>query len=255
MPILIDHLSRVLIHGTEGNVTNFAHQLLSYGTDIVAYIQAGRGGDSILDLPVCDSVKQVKKQTVVNVSLIFSPPHEAANAILEAEESEIPLIICCTSGIPLLDMVEVLRIVERNGKSLLVGPGSYGMISPGQTKIGCMPGYMYSPGNIGIISRYGTLMDEVAWGLTMRHKGQSTCVGVGEYPFLGTPVERFVSLFEKDEQTKSIVILGKQEDLTSVQKGKKPIFGLAVDAARTQEDLFPIYEDVASLLAAIEEVH
>jgi succinyl-CoA synthetase alpha subunit len=248
MPILIDHTSRVLIHGVEGTL-GFVHQLMSYGTDVVAYVQAGRGGETILNLPVYDCVSMGKKQSGATVSLVFSPPLEAADAILEAENAGISLIVCHTTNIPQQDMVEVQRIVLRNGRSRLIGPGSYGVITPGQSKVGCMPGYNYMPGNIGIVSRFGTLMDEVAGSLTSHMKGQSTCVSIGEYPFVGTTINDVISLFEKDERTETIIVIGRQEDCAAVKKGKKRVAGLAVDMTQPAKSGFPVYDSVSALIS------
>lgn len=247
MPILVDRKSHVLVHGVEGDVVSVVHQLLAYGTKVVAYIDAGKGGTSLLDLPYFDTVERAKKQSGANVSLIFTRPEMAADAILEAEEASIPLIICATPSLPLHDMAEVQRILRRNKRSRLIGPGSYGLITPGQSKIGSMPGYVYAPGEVGIVSRFGTLMDEVAWHLTSANIGQSTCVHLGEFPLLGTSMEEIIALFEKDERTETIIAIGEPADFRSLPSSKKKIVGLVI-GGKPLKGKIPLYDDIQALV-------
>jgi succinyl-CoA synthetase alpha subunit len=244
MPILIDRKTHIVIHGVEGEAVSLVQQLLAYGTNVAAFVEAGKGGSSLLDLPFFDTVARAKKQSDANVSLIFSSKDKAADAILEAEDAAIPLIICNASSIPLQDMAEVQRIIRRNKKSQLIGPGSYGIITPGQSKVGCMPGYMYTPGTVGIVSRFGTLMDEVAWGLTSSGIGQSTCIHVGDYPFLGASINDLVSLLEHDDCTDAIIVIGERKDFTSLQNVRKEIVGISVDGTEIEGLKIPIYDNI-----------
>lgn len=224
MPILVDRKSRVLIHGAEKDIETLMHQLRAYGTNVVACVDSK--GKPLLNLPCFESAEKAKRHSSANVSFIFSSPEKAADAILEAEDAGIPLIICYTAALPMQDMVEVQRTIRKNKRSVLIGPGSYGVITPGQSKVGYMPGYMYTAGTVGIVSRFGSLMDEVAASLSS--VGQSTCVHVGEYPFLCSSIEDIVALFEKDEQTDSILVIGEKKDFLPLKKGKKKIVGLSV---------------------------
>jgi succinyl-CoA synthetase alpha subunit len=254
MPILVDRKSRVLIQGAEKDIVSLMHQLCAYGTNVVAYVDAGRRGSPLLHLPCFESVAKARKHSSANVSLVFSSVERAADAILEAEDAGIPLIICYTAALPLQDMVEVQRVIRRNKRSVLIGPGSYGIITPGQSKVGYMPGYMYTAGSVGIVSRFGSLMDEVASRLSF--VGQSTCVHVGEYPFFCSSIEDVIALFEKDEQTESILVIGEGTDFLALRKGKKNIFGLSIGVEKNDPPTarggsaafqIPVYDAIAAL--------
>lgn len=247
MPILIDRKTNVLVHGVEGDVISTVHQLLAYGTKIVACIDSGKESSSVLDLPYFACVGRAKKQSGANTSFIFSPPDRAADAILEAEDVGISLIVCHTAAIPLQDMVEVDRIIRRKGRSRLIGPGSYGIITPDQSKIGCMPGYMYTSGSVGIISRYGTLMDDLAWHLSSSGIGQSTCVHTGDYPFLGSSVGELVALFEKDDSTETIIVIGEPEDFASLDHGRKKIVGFLPSGGTINNSRISVFTDIKSI--------
>ena len=247
MPILVDKKTHLLIHGIQSDSVNSIHQLLVGGTDVVAYIDSGREGKALLDIPFFDSANRAKKNSQANTSLIFSKPEAAADAILEAEDAGISLIICNTSFVPLHDMVEVQRIFRRNMRSLLIGPGSYGVITPGQAKVGAMPNYVYTPGKVGIVSRFSTIMDEVAFHLSSRGIGQSTCVHLGDEPLLGTSFEEVISLFEKDEETYSILVIGSAEDFSCLKVGKKKIACLSVDGKKSPKGKIPIYDKIEDI--------
>jgi succinyl-CoA synthetase alpha subunit len=175
---------------------------------MVGGLTPGKGGEKIADLPVFDTVAEARDATGANATMIFVPPPFAADAILEAVAAEVELVIAITEGIPVLDMARVLPVVE-NSKSVLVGPNCPGVITPGQCKIGIMPGYIHTPGNIGVMSRSGTLTYEAVWQLTQLGHGQSTCVGLGGDPLVGSSFIDILSLFEKDPETQAILMMGE----------------------------------------------
>jgi succinyl-CoA synthetase alpha subunit len=210
MPILVDRSSRVICFGMpteEGEVVT--HQLLSYGTLLLAGVDAGKRGREVQGLPLFSSVRQAKKQTDANVCLILSPPQLAPDAIVEAEEAGIPLIICVSDNVPVHDLVDVMHVLRRRGKSRLIGPGSAGVITPEQTKVGIMPGFICSPGKVGVVSCSTTLAYDIIWQMTKRGIGQSTCVWLGEREWVGSSVLDIIQLFEKDIETSSIVMIGE----------------------------------------------
>ncbi len=210
MPILLDSSSRVICQGMTGKAGYFhTHQCLLYGTKVVAGVVPGKGGNEVLGLPVFDTVREAKRHTDCNVSMIFVPAPFAADAILEAEESGVGLIVCITEGIPIHDMLEVKRVLSRSKTSRLIGPNCPGIITPGQSKVGIMPGYIHSPGCVGIVSRSGTLTYEAVWQTTQKNLGQSTCVGIGGDPLNGTSFIEILELFEKDPQTEIILMIGE----------------------------------------------
>ncbi len=209
MAILVNKKTHVVVQGISGKAGRFhAEQCLSYGTKVVGGITPGKGGMEILGLPVFDTVWEAKEKLDPDVSLIFVPAPYAADAILEAEDAEIKLIVCITEGIPIRDMLEVKRVMK-NSKSRLIGPNCPGIITPSECKIGIMPGYIHKKGNIGIVSKSGTLTYEAVWQTTELGLGQSTCVGIGGDPLNGTNFIDILELFEKDPETEGILIIGE----------------------------------------------
>jgi succinyl-CoA synthetase alpha subunit len=209
MSILVDHNTRVICQGITGKVGEFhTRGCLEYGTRMVGGVTPGKGGETIADLPVFNTVAEARDATGANATMIFVPPPFAADAILEAVAAEIELVIAVTEGIPVLDMARVLPAVE-NSKSRLVGPNCPGVITPGQCKIGIMPGYIHTPGNVGVMSRSGTLTYEAVWQLTQLGHGQSTCVGLGGDPLVGSSFIDILELFEQDDDTQAILMMGE----------------------------------------------
>ncbi|HYS78461.1 MAG TPA: succinate--CoA ligase subunit alpha [Candidatus Dormibacteraeota bacterium] len=209
MSVLVDQNTRVLIQGITGREGTFhARGCREYGTKIVAGVTPGRGGTVHEDVPVFDTVRQAVQKTGAEVSLIFVPPASAADAILEAADAGVRLAVCITEGIPASDMVTV-RAALRDGRTRLIGPNCPGIISPGKCKIGIMPGYIHKPGPAGVLSRSGTLTYEAVAQLTRRGIGQSTCIGIGGDPIIGTTFVDALKLFREDEQTRAIVLIGE----------------------------------------------
>lgn len=209
MSILIDNNTRLIVQGFTGQEGSFhGEQMIQYGTQVVAGVTPGKGGGTHLQTPVFNSVKEAKERTSANASVIFVPPAFAADAILEAIESEIELVICITEGIPTKDMVYVNQHLQ-NSNTRLVGPNCPGVISPGKAKIGIMPGFIHAPGNIGIISRSGTLTYEAVHQITNNGMGQSTSIGIGGDPINGTNFIDALSLFANDDETHGIVLIGE----------------------------------------------
>lgn len=209
MSILVDRNTRVICQGITGKVGEFhTRGCLEYGTRMVGGVTPGKGGETIADLPVFNTVAEARDATGANATMIFVPPPFAADAILEAVAAEIDLVIAVTEGIPVLDMARVLPVVE-NSKSRLVGPNCPGVITPGQCKIGIMPGYIHTPGNVGVMSRSGTLTYEAVWQLTQLGHGQSTCVGLGGDPLVGSSFIDILELFEQDDDTHAILMMGE----------------------------------------------
>ena len=232
MSILVDEKTRLLVQGITGREGTFhTEQAIQYGTHVVAGVTPGKGGQSVLDVPVFDTVKKAVDKTKANASVIFVPPAFAADAILEAADAGIALIVCISEGIPVCDMVEVYRYLQ-DSDSRLVGPNCPGVISPGKCKIGIMPGHIHKKGNVGIISRSGTLTYEAVSQLTTLGIGQSTCVGVGGDPIIGTRYIDLLKLFQKDRTTKAIVMIGEiggtaeEEAAYFIKKNiSKPVIG------------------------------
>jgi len=209
MSILIDENTRLLVQGITGSEGSFhTRKCIEYGTKVVAGVTPGKGGSSFDTVPIFNSVEQAVKDTGANASMIFVPPAFAADAIMEAADAGIPLVVCITDGIPTLDMVTVLSFLK--GKpTRLIGPNCPGLISPGKCKVGLMPGDIHRPGNVGVVSRSGTLTYEAVAQLTEQNIGQSTCIGVGGDPLIGTTFVDVLRLFEKDAQTKLVVLIGE----------------------------------------------
>jgi succinyl-CoA synthetase alpha subunit len=209
MSILVDENTRVIVQGFTGKEGSFhAQQAIAYGTRVVGGVVPGRGGSTHLDLPVFDTVEQAVGATAANASVIFVPPAFAADAIMEAAETGVPLVVAITEGIPALDMVRVHAFLEGRG-TRLIGPNCPGVISPGKCKIGIMPGAIHKQGNVGVISRSGTLTYEAVWQLTGLGIGQSTCIGIGGDPIIGTSFLESLQMFNEDADTHAIVMIGE----------------------------------------------
>ncbi|HEV8129223.1 MAG TPA: succinate--CoA ligase subunit alpha [Candidatus Eisenbacteria bacterium] len=209
MSILVDRSSRVLVQGITGRDGSFhAKQMKEYGTRVVAGVTPGKGGTSVDGIPVFDSVEEAVAKTKADVSVIYVPAALAQDAIYEAVDAEVPLVVCITEGLPVRDMVEVAAYL-RNRSTRLIGPNCPGLISPGQCKVGIMPGFIHAPGRIGLVSRSGTLTYEVVWQLTRAKMGQSTCIGIGGDPIIGTRFTDALALFEGDDRTDAVVLIGE----------------------------------------------
>ncbi len=209
MSILIDQNTKVLVQGITGRDGSFhTASMLEYGTNIVCGVTPGKGGQKVGEVPVYNSIKDARAEQDVNCSIIYVPAKFASAAIKEAADNKIPLIICITEGVPINEMLENYYYVQDKGVRL-IGPNCPGLISPGKCKVGIMPGRIHRPGNIGVISRSGTLTYEFVYNLTMNQMGQSTCVGVGGDSVVGTGYTDLLAMFEKDPGTDAIVLIGE----------------------------------------------
>lgn len=230
MSILVDEKTKVVVQGITGNEGMFhTRQMVEYGTKVVAGMTPGKGGQKVDGIPVFNTVAEAVRKTGANASAIFVPPAFAADAIIEAADAGIPIIVCLTEGIPTLDMVTVRRYLKVKG-SKLIGPNTPGIISPGKCKIGVMAGYIHKKGTVGIISRSGTLTYEVVDQLTKRGIGQSTCVGIGGDQIIGLNYVDLLGMFQKDPGTKAIIMIGEiggtaeEEAAQFIKKNvKKPV--------------------------------
>lgn len=210
MSIMVNKNSKMICQGITGKSGSFhTKECMMYGTQVVGGVTPGKGGQLFEEkVPIFDSVKEAKEATGCDVSMIFVPPPFAADAILEAEEAGVGLIVCITEGIPVQDMLEVTRVMRRS-KSRLIGPNCPGVITPGECKVGIMPGYIHRKGHVGIVSRSGTLTYEAVWQVTELGLGQSSCVGIGGDPLNGTNFIDVLELFEKDPDTHAILLIGE----------------------------------------------
>lgn len=209
MSILVDEKTRVVVQGITGNEGLFhTRQMVEYGTKVVAGVTPGKGGQKIDGIPVFNTVREAVKETDANASAIFVPPAFAADAMMEAADSGVVIIVCLTEGIPTLDMVMVREYLKGRGAKL-IGPNTPGIISPGKCKIGVMAGYIHKQGTVGIISRSGTLTYEVVDQLTKKGIGQSTCVGIGGDQIVGLNYVDLLALFEKNPETEAMIMIGE----------------------------------------------
>jgi succinyl-CoA synthetase alpha subunit len=232
MSVLVDGNTRLLVQGFTGKEGTFhAEQAISYGTNVVGGVTPGKGGSTHLQRPVFDTVAKAAKETGANATVIFVPPPFAADAVMEAAEAGIALIVCITEGIPVVDMVKAWKFLQGR-ESRLIGPNCPGVISPGKCKIGIMPGHIHLQGNVGVVSRSGTLTYEAVGQLTKLGIGQSTCIGIGGDPIIGTTFLDAFQLFDADPDTHAIVMIGEiggnAEETAAAYIGanvKKPVVG------------------------------
>src|SRR6201986_2283823 len=233
MSVLVDKSTRLIVQGIDGREGTFhAKTSAAYGTNIVGGVTPGKGGTTHEGWPVFNTVAEAKEKTGANCTMIFVPPPFAADAVMEAVDAEIPLIICITEGIPVLDMVRAFEYLKIKGKSRLIGPNCPGIISPGKAKVGIMPGHIHKEGHVGIVSRSGTLTYEAVYQLTQRGIGQSTAIGIGGDPIIGTNFVDALKLLNEDPQTESIILIGEiggtaEETAAAYVKAhvKKPVVG------------------------------
>jgi succinyl-CoA synthetase alpha subunit len=233
MSILVNKNTRVLVQGFTGKEATFhARQCIAYGTNIVGGVTPGKGGSSHLDRPVFDTVAEGVKAAGADASVIFVPPAFAADAIMEAAAAGIRLVVCITEGIPALDMVRAWRFLKDYPDTRLIGPNCPGIITPGECKIGIMPGHIHKPGPVGVVSRSGTLTYEAVGQLTALGIGQSTCIGIGGDPIIGTTHVDALRLFNEDPQTEAVILIGEiggtaEEEAAAYVKQhmKKPVIG------------------------------
>src|SRR5437660_5047064 len=208
MAILVNKATRLIVQGITGREGTFhAKGAANYGTQVVGGVTPGKGGTTHEGWPVFNTVQEARDKTGANATVIFVPPPFAADAIMEAVDAEVPLIVCITEGIPLLDMVRAYEYLNLKGKSRLIGPNCPGIISPGKCKIGIMPAHIHKPGHVGVVSRSGTLTYEAVGQLSTLGIGQSTCIGIGGDPIIGTSFTDALRLFNEDADTHAIVMI------------------------------------------------
>ena len=209
MSILVNNDTRLIVQGITGREGMFhAEQMIAYGTNVVGGVTPGKGGQWAVGVPVFDSVRDAVRATEANTSIIYVPAPFSADAILEAVDAGIDLVICITEGVPTLDMVRVRSYIDHMD-ARLIGPNCPGLITPGEAKVGIMPGHIHIPGNVGVVSRSGTLTYEVVAALTARGIGQSTAVGIGGDPIIGSTFVDILALFENDPDTEQVVMIGE----------------------------------------------
>jgi len=209
--ILVDNDTRLVVQGITGREGEFhSQEMIEYGTQVVAGVTPGKGGQRACDgrVPVFDTVLEAVEETGANTSIIYVPARFASDAMIEAAHAGIPLIVCITEGVPVQDMIDVRAYLDQKG-SRLVGPNCPGLLSPGQAKVGIMPGHIATPGSVGVVSRSGTLTYEVVYALTSLGIGQTTCVGIGGDPIIGTDFIDALRLFEEDPETEQVVLIGE----------------------------------------------
>jgi succinyl-CoA synthetase alpha subunit len=232
MAILVDENTRLLVQGITGREGTFhTQQAVAYGTKVVAGVTPGKGGTSVDGIPVFNTVREARDKTGANVSVIFVPPAFAADAIMEAADAGLPLVVAITEGIPTLDMIRVMQFLAHT-KTRLIGPNCPGIVSPGKCKVGIMPGGIHRPGHVGVVSRSGTLTYEAVGQLTALGIGQSTCLGIGGDPIIGTTFVDALRLFNDDPETRAIVLIGEiggtaEEEAAAFIKANvgKPVVG------------------------------
>jgi len=232
MSVLVDRNTRLLVQGFTGREGTFhAQQSIAYGTRVVGGVVPGKGGGTHLDLPIFDTVAQAVAATGANASVIFVPPAYASDAIMEAADAGLAVVVCITEGIPTIDMVKAWAFLQGKG-TRLIGPNCPGIISPGKCKVGIMPGHIHKEGGVGVVSRSGTLTYEAVWQLTNLGLGQSTCIGIGGDPIIGTTFVDAIRLFNDDPETEAIVMIGEiggnaEETAAAYIKEhvKKPVVG------------------------------
>ena len=209
MSVLVNKDSKIVVQGFTGKEGTFhATQMIEYGTNVVGGVTPGKGGQNIEGVPVFNTIREAMEKEGVNVSCIFVPPFAAADAIMEGASEGLDVIVCITEGIPTLDMVSVASFLEHE-EVVLIGPNCPGIISPGKTKVGIMPGHIHKPGSIGVISRSGTLTYEVVDQLTRVGLGQSTCIGIGGDPIIGTSFIDHLKRFKEDSETEGVILIGE----------------------------------------------